>query len=127
MTLFAAFMFAAIAPFGPPDPALQIQAISKPPPAPVLLVPNACSVEYSTGFPWSKFFGSRYMTVPRGTPYVEPGFRSWINGPTGTELPVYSSGYVDTSTPGTYVIFYAAWNPVSEKLGTWKRFVTVGP
>lgn len=101
-----------------------------PPPVPVLLVENACSVAYSTGFPKSSYTGQQRMLSPLSAPWVEPGFRARIagfDGPDVTWLPIFISGYLDVDTPGAYTLYYHSRNPISGKLGTWQRIVEVVP
>lgn len=120
--MIASFIFASLVLVsGPPIEAITL------PPVPVLLVPNACSVAYSTEFPRSSYAGQQHTFWPLGADWDEPGFWSRINGLDDAWLPVFVTGYLDTNTLGVYTLYYHVRNPISGKLGTWQRIVEVVP
>lgn len=65
--------------------------------------------------------GVNYTLVAKGAAYSEPGVKA-LSG--GAELPVKTSGSVNTATPGVYVITYSAVNADGFNASA-QRFVVV--
>lgn len=60
-----------------------------------------------TNFPILSIKGARYVAVPMGGAYTEPGATAQVGG---TDVPFTTSGAVTTSTPGVYTVVYSAVN-----------------
>ncbi|CAM3534111.1 DUF5011 domain-containing protein [Pontibacter korlensis] len=68
---------------------------------------ETANISFVTTYPEFEMTGDRYMSVVQGETYNEPGV---IATEGGQEIPVTTSGEVDTSTPGVYDITYSATN-----------------
>jgi len=60
-----------------------------------------------THFAVFQMSGSQYMSVVKGTPFVDPGVKAFEGS---TEIPVTTIGSVNTNQPGLYVLTYSATN-----------------
>jgi hypothetical protein len=60
-----------------------------------------------THFATFQMTGSKYMSIIQGTPYVEPGIKAFEGS---TEIPVTTTGTVNSNQPGLYVLTYSATN-----------------
>jgi hypothetical protein len=76
-----------------------------------------------TRFPVFTMTGERYMSIVSGTAYAEPGVTAKEGANT---IPVQSSGQVNSSTVGVYVLTYSAVNKDGFP-GTITRTVAVLP
>lgn len=62
-----------------------------------------------TTYPVLKLKGNTFMTIKKGATYTEPGFIATI-GETDVVSKVQSSGNVDNTTPGVYILNYKITN-----------------
>jgi len=60
-----------------------------------------------THFATFQMTGDKYVAIQQGTPYTEPGIKAFEGS---TEIPVTTSGTVNSDQPGLYVLTYSAMN-----------------
>src|SRR5689334_11893287 len=75
-----------------------------------------------THFATFQMTGSKYMSIIQGTPFVEPGIKAFEGN---TEIPVTTSGTVNSSQPGLYVLTYSATNKDSFVATTTRNVVVL--
>jgi Domain of unknown function (DUF5011) len=74
---------------------------------PIINTPDRIGISRVTYYPTITLTGDAIVTVPNGVVYTEPG----VKATAGTaEVPVTSTGFVDTGKDGVYTISYSAKN-----------------
>ncbi len=73
----------------------------------IINTPEMVGISKVTYYPVLTLTGDVIMAVPNGTPYVEPGVKAEA---AGSEVPVTTSGTVDSNTDGVYTLTYSAVN-----------------
>jgi hypothetical protein len=60
-----------------------------------------------THFATFQMTGSNYVSIVQGTPFTEPGIKAFEGS---TQIPVTTTGTVNSNVPGLYVLTYSAMN-----------------
>jgi hypothetical protein len=75
-----------------------------------------------TNFAVFQFSGAKYVAVVQGSAYTEPGVKASEGG---KDIPVKTTGSVNTSVPGLYVLSYSATNKDGYEANTTRNVVVI--
>lgn len=74
---------------------------------PVISTPERVGISKVTFYPTFTFTGNDFLSIVQGSPFTDPGIKASAGG---SDIPVITTGTVDVSTVGIYILTYTATN-----------------
>ena len=74
---------------------------------PIISTPERVGISKVTFYPTFTFTGNDFVSIVQGTAFTDPGIKASAGG---SDIPVITTGTVDVSTVGIYILTYTATN-----------------